>query len=113
MPHELQQITGLTCGQIDETITPTMPAHWLAENLERERPTPAFPATVTAASNGSIAEATSAPNLNTDSAAFDAILVIRLLSPITVCAFFLTFSPLHDNILYNQDVYFLFTLFLD
>ena len=25
--HELQHITGLTCEQIDETITPTMPAH--------------------------------------------------------------------------------------
>ena len=44
----------------------------LAENLEREAPTPIFPPKAMAAANGSLAFATSAPYLTVDSVTLDA-----------------------------------------
>ena len=45
------------------------PAHWLAENFEREAPTPIFPPKAMAAATGSHAVATSAPYFMADSVA--------------------------------------------
>ena len=53
------------------TITPMRPAHWLAENFDREAPTPSFPPIAMAADNGSHADATSVPYLRTDSVSLD------------------------------------------
>ena len=47
------------------------PAHWLAENFDREAPTPSFPPIAMAADNGSHADATSVPYLRTDSVSLD------------------------------------------
>ena len=61
----------LTWGVIELTITPMRPAHWLAENFDREAPTPSFPPTAMAADNGSHAVAISAPYFMADSATLD------------------------------------------
>ena len=61
----------LTWGVIELTITPMRPAHWLAENFDREAPTPSFPPIAIAADNGSHAVATSAPYFRTDSVNLD------------------------------------------
>ena len=42
-----------TCGAKEATMTPTNPAHWLAENLERHVPSMVLPVTSNAATNGS------------------------------------------------------------
>ena len=52
-------------------INPTMPAHWLAENLESDKPTPIFPPIAIAAAKGSQAVAISSPYFITDSDAFE------------------------------------------
>ena len=54
----------------DATITPTRPAHWLAENLDREAPALALLPIATAAVKGSHESANSAPHLMADSATF-------------------------------------------
>ena len=59
----------ITWGVIELTITPMSPAHWLAENFEREAPTPIFPPKAMAAATGSHAVATSAPYFMADSVA--------------------------------------------
>ena len=47
------------------------PAHWLAENFDREAPTPSFPPTAMVADNGSHAVAISVPYFMADSATLD------------------------------------------
>lgn len=70
-----------------------MPAHWLAENLERETPTPFLPPTSMAAATGSHAVATSAPYLITVSTVFKAIPDTWFLIPLTFSTFLCKVSP--------------------
>jgi hypothetical protein len=66
----------ITCGVIDVTITPTRPAHWLAEKRDNETPTPVLPPTAMAAPNGSLEVAISTPYFIADSATFLTLLII-------------------------------------
>ena len=54
----------------DATMTPTSPAHWLAENLDKEAPALVLLLIATAAVKGSHESANSAPHLIADSATF-------------------------------------------
>ena len=61
------------------------PAHWLAENFEREAPTPILPPKAIAAATGSHALATSAPYFMADSVALNAspyMLFVKLTTPL-------------------------------
>ena len=85
---------NITWGVIEDTITPTRPAHWLAENLDNDKPTPTFPPKEIAASNGSQAVATSEPYLIMDSEAFFAIpFAIALFLSLRVAKLVFKFSP--------------------
>ena len=53
-----------TCGDIDDTKSPTIPAHWLAENLERHFPIIAFSVMPIAAAKGFFDILNSAPYFN-------------------------------------------------
>ena len=48
------------------TITPISPAHWLAENLDKETPIPLLPPTAIAAARGSHELAISEPYFTAD-----------------------------------------------
>ena len=74
-------------------MTPTSPAHWLAVNLERQTPTPAFPPKAMAAANGSLALAISDPYLIIDSAALVDKPDILVLIVLTISTFFFSLSP--------------------
>ena len=63
----MNKIFPITWGFIEQTITPMSPAHWLAENFDKDAPTPTFPPKAMAAANGSHAVATSAPYFMADS----------------------------------------------
>ena len=78
---------------IDETITPTNPAHWLAENLESETPTPVLPPTAIAAANGSLAEETSKPYLRAFSETFAAIPNAFFFMPLMLSTLFFMSTP--------------------
>ena len=79
-------------------MTPTSPAHWLAVNLERQTPTPAFPPIAMAAANGSLALAISDPYLIADYAVFIAIPEILVLIVWGLSTLFFSLLPkVNDN----------------